>query len=55
MGTKLKEEFLTDDQFVLKSEGFDMTDGALEMNGKICGEPLEDALLADPDSCGICG
>lgn len=55
MGTTVKEEFLSEDQFTLKSEGFDMTDSGLEMNGKMCGEPLEDALLADPDNCGICG
>lgn len=51
----MNDEFLTDDQFAMKSEGFDMVDGALEMNGKLCGESLEDALLADPDCCGICG
>ncbi|KAL1506022.1 hypothetical protein ABEB36_005459 [Hypothenemus hampei] len=55
MAATVKEEFLTDDQFSIKSEGFDMPDGALEMNGNLCDEPLEDAFVGDPDNCGICG
>lgn len=54
MGTNRNEDYLSDDQFVLKSEEFDMPDGSMEINGKI-DDPLEDALLADPDNCGICG
>ncbi|XP_050299300.1 brain tumor protein-like isoform X2 [Anthonomus grandis grandis] len=54
MSTNGKEEYSSDEQF-MKSEGFDAIDGGIEINGKICGEQLGDALLDDPDNCGICG
>ncbi|XP_060531639.1 brain tumor protein-like [Cylas formicarius] len=57
MGTQLNEEFsLPEDQFPM-AEDFDVSDNILlgETNGKLCSEPLEGALLGDPDNCGMCG
>ncbi|XP_076252618.1 E3 ubiquitin-protein ligase meiotic P26 isoform X2 [Rhynchophorus ferrugineus] len=58
MGTNVKEDYISEDQCLtdaMKPEDFALTEGTIEINGKICREQLEDALLADPDNCGICG
>ncbi|XP_030759942.1 LOW QUALITY PROTEIN: brain tumor protein-like [Sitophilus oryzae] len=55
MGTNIKEDYISEDQYAIKSEEFSLNDSAIEMNGNICKEQLDDALLADPDNCGICG
>ncbi|XP_066145612.1 brain tumor protein [Euwallacea fornicatus] len=55
MDSNVSKEYLPDEQFIIKTEDYDITDGMLVMNEKLCGEPLEDSLLGDPDNCGICG
>ncbi|KAJ8964043.1 hypothetical protein NQ314_005184 [Rhamnusium bicolor] len=57
MGTNIKEDFSESKDYVVKTEEFDdLTENMLEGNEKLCSsEPLEDALLADPDNCGMCG
>lgn len=58
MGTNVKEDYISEDQCLtdaMKPEDFVLAEGTIEVNGKICREQLEDALLADPDNCGICG
>nr|CAI5825078.1 unnamed protein product [Callosobruchus analis] len=58
MGTNAKEvDFTEAKDFIPKSEEYDeLTGNMFEGNDKMCiNKPLEDALLADPDNCGMCG
>lgn len=43
MGTNSKEEFE------------DLTESSYEVNDKLYSPETQDALLVDPDSCGMCG
>ncbi|CAG9819798.1 unnamed protein product [Phaedon cochleariae] len=53
MGTNIKEDFPESKDYILKTEEFDdLTESMFDGNEK---KPLEDALLADPDNCGMCG
>lgn len=57
MGTNIKEDFSESKDYVAKTEEFDdLTENMFDGNEKLCSsEPLEDALLANPDNCGMCG
>ncbi|KAJ8972530.1 hypothetical protein NQ317_013845 [Molorchus minor] len=57
MGTNVKEDFSESKDYVVKTEEFeDLTENMFEGTEKLCSsEPLEDALLADPDNCAMCG
>lgn len=57
MGTNTKEAFPEPKEFLDRTEELGNLSGTIfEENGKICNaDPLEDALLADPDCCGLCG
>nr|CAH7739647.1 unnamed protein product [Callosobruchus chinensis] len=58
MGTNAKEvDFTEAKDFIPKSEEFDESTGNMfEGNDKMgINKSLEDALLADPDNCGMCG
>ncbi|XP_019869888.1 tripartite motif-containing protein 2 isoform X2 [Aethina tumida] len=57
MGTNTKEAFPESKEFLDRTEELGNLSGTIfEENGKICNaDPLEDALLADPDCCGLCG
>ncbi|VEN38146.1 unnamed protein product [Callosobruchus maculatus] len=58
MGTNAKEvDFAEAKDFIPKSEEYDeLTGNMFEGNDKMgINKPLEDALLADPDNCGMCG
>ncbi|KAJ8919370.1 hypothetical protein NQ315_016463 [Exocentrus adspersus] len=55
MGTNA-EDFSESKDYVAKTEEFDdLTENIFEGNEKCSSEPLEDALLANPDNCGMCG
>ncbi|CAH1105543.1 unnamed protein product [Psylliodes chrysocephalus] len=55
MGTNIKEEFSESKDYVVKTEEFeDLSETMLEGIGNDK-KPLEDALLADPDNCAMCG
>ncbi|KAJ8975215.1 hypothetical protein NQ317_014518 [Molorchus minor] len=56
-GTNVKEDFSESKDYVVKTEEFeDLTENMFEGTEKLCSsEPLEDALLADPDNCAMCG
>ncbi|CAH0560221.1 unnamed protein product [Brassicogethes aeneus] len=54
MGTNTKEAFPESKEFLDRTEELNGT--LFDENGKqMTAEPLEDALLADPDDCGLCG
>lgn len=57
MGTNINEDFSESKDYVAKTEEFDdLTENMFDGNEKLCSsEPLEDALLANPDNCGMCG
>lgn len=57
MGTNIKEDFSESKDYIAKTEEFDdLTENIFEGHEKLgTSEPLENALLADPDNCGMCG
>ncbi|CAG9856619.1 unnamed protein product [Phyllotreta striolata] len=55
MGTNAKDDFMESKEYVVKTDEFDdLSDTLLEGIGGDK-KQLDDALLADPDSCGMCG
>lgn len=57
MGTNTKEDFSESNDLTTKTEEFeDGTESNFDVDDKLYNsEPLEDALLGDPDNCGMCG